>query len=57
MSNVSVPVIVDTIAELEDEEFDLRLNVPSSLSPSITVGGRNVATAIITDSTSKFVIM
>ena len=56
MSNVSVPLIVDTVAELE-EEFNLRLNVPSSLSPSITVGGRNVATAIITDSISKFVIM
>ena len=51
MSNVSVPVIVDGIVE-EHEEFDLTLNVPSSLNPSITVGTRNRAIGVITDSTS-----
>ena len=52
MSNVSVPVIVDKIAE-GHEEFDLSLNVPSSLSPAITAGSRDRATGVITDSTSK----
>ena len=56
MSNVSVPVMVDNIAEGR-EEFDLMLNVPSSLSPAITAAGRNRATGIITDSTSKYIIM
>ena len=56
MSNVSVPVIADEIAE-EREEFDLILNVPSSLSPAITAGSRNRATGVITDSTSKCSIM
>ena len=53
MSNVSVPVIVDDILE-EDEEFDLTLSIPSSLGPAITAGDRDMATAIITDSISKF---
>ena len=52
MSNVSVPVIVDSIAE-EHEEFKLTLSVPSSLGPGITAGNRDMATAIIIDSTSK----
>ena len=52
MSNVSVPVIVDMIVE-GVEEFNLRLNVPSSLGPAITAGSRDTATGVITDSTSK----
>ena len=48
MSNVSVPVINDTIAE-QHEEFDLRLDVPSSLGPAITAGSRDTATGVITD--------
>ena len=63
MSNVSVPVIVDKIRE-EHEEFDLRLDVPSSLGPAITAGSRNtaagsrnIATGVITDNTSKCVIV
>ena len=55
MSNVSVSVIVDNIAE-EHEEFDLRLDVPSSLGPAITAGSRNTATGVIADNTSKCVI-
>ena len=54
-SSVSVSVINDMIAE-DDEEFDLTLNVPSSLGPAITAGDRNTAVGVITDSTSKFVI-
>ena len=54
MSNVSVPVIVDSVAE-EYEEFDLTLNVPSSLGPAITAGGKDRATGVISDSTSKCV--
>ena len=54
-SNVSVPVIVDSVAEGQ-EEFDLILNIPSSLSPAITAGGRDRATGVITDSTSKCVM-
>ena len=56
MSNISVPVTVDNIAE-GHEEFDLMLNVPSSLSPAITAASRNRATGIITDSISKCIIM
>ena len=56
MSNVSVPVIVDSVVE-ELEEFHLRLYVPSSLGPAITAGSRNTATGVITDNTSKCVIM
>ena len=52
MSNVSVPVIVDSIVE-EREEFDLSLNVPSSLSPAITAANRDSAEGVIIDSTSK----
>ena len=54
MSNVSIPVIVDNIVE-EHEEFDLILSVPSSLGPAITAGGRDTATGVITDNTSKCV--
>ena len=56
MSNVSVPVIVDKIHE-EHEEFDLRLDVPSSLGPAITAGSRDTATGVITDNTRKYVIV
>ena len=55
MSNVSVQVMVDSVVE-GSEEFDLSLNVPSSLSPSITAGSRDRATGVIIDSTSKPVI-
>ena len=51
-SSVSVPVIVDRIPE-EHEEFDLSLNVPSSLGLTIAVGGRDSALGVITDSASK----
>ena len=54
MSNVSVPVIEDSVAK-EHEEFNLTLNVPSSLSPAITAGSRDRATGVITDSTSKYI--
>ena len=55
-TNVSVPVINDNIAE-GNEEFDLMLTVPSSLSPGITAGGRNTAVGVITDSTCECNIM
>ena len=47
MSYVSVPVIVDNITE-DLEEFELRLDVPSSLGSAITADGRNMATGMIT---------
>ena len=52
MSSVRVTVINDIIAE-GPEEFDLELDVPSSLGPAITAGGRNTAVGVITDSTGK----
>ena len=53
MSNVSVLVIVDSVGEgPNSEEFDLRLNVSSLVSPAITAGGRDMATGIIIDSNS-----
>ena len=55
-SSVSVQVFNDNIAE-GSEEFSLTLDVPSSLGPGITAGGRNTAEGIITDSTSKCVIV
>ena len=54
VANVSVPVINDNIVE-ENEEFDLMLTVPSSLSPGITGGGRNRSVGVINDSTSKYI--
>ena len=57
MSNVSVPVINDNIAE-GPEEFNLMLNVPPSLGPAITVDSMNdEAVGVIIDSTSKCVIL
>ena len=53
MSSVSVPLIVDVLAEGENETFNLTLNVPSSLGPAITAGGRNRATGVIIDTTSE----
>ena len=50
MSYVSIPVIVDNIAEAP-EEFDIRLDVPSSLGPAITASIRDTATGVITAST------
>ena len=55
MSNVSVPVMDDMLAEGENEMFDLTLNVPSSLSPGITAGVRNTATGVIIDTTSEYI--
>ena len=55
-SSVSVSVINDTIVE-DPEEFDLTLNVPSSLGPAITAGGRNTAVGVINDSASKYIVM
>ena len=51
-SIVRVPVIMDVIHE-EDEEFDLRLDVPSSLGPAITAGNRNTATGVIVNPICK----
>ena len=57
MSNVSVPVIVDSIAE-KIEEFHLTLSVPSSLGPAITADNKMyTATGVIIDSTSEYIIM
>ena len=56
MSNVSVPVTNDDIAK-GTEEFNLMLTVPRSLAPAITAGGRDTAVGMITDSTSKCVLM
>ena len=57
MSNVSVPVINDNIVE-GSEEFNLMLNVQPSLGPAITADSSgNTAVGIITDSTSKCVIV
>ena len=51
-SSVSVSVISDMIVE-EAEDFNLTLNVPSSLGPAITAGDRYTAVGVITDSSSK----
>ena len=56
MSSVSVPVIDDDIVE-ENETFNVILNIPSSVSREITLGGRTSATIIITDSTGKHIVM
>ena len=50
MSSVRVPVINDSNAE-GNEELDLTLTVPLSLSPAITTGDRNAVVGVITDST------
>ena len=50
MSSVRVPVINDSNVE-GNEEFNLSLTVPSSLSPAITAGDRIAAVGVITDST------
>ena len=53
MSNVSVSVIDDMIAEGENETFNLTLIMPSSLGPAITAGSRNRAIGVINDTTSE----
>ena len=53
MSNVSVPVIDDKLAEGVNEKFDLMLIVTSSLGPAITVGDRNRAIGVIIDTTGE----
>ena len=52
MANVSVPVITDNIVELQ-EQFDLILNVPSSLGPGIEAGALTRVTATIIDTSSR----
>ena len=56
ISNVNIALINDSIAE-GHEEFNLTLNVPASLGPAITVGNISSATGVITDSTSKCIVM
>ena len=56
MSNTSVPVVDDNIAE-GNEEFDLILTVPLSLSPGIIAGDRDTAVGVITDSTCECIII
>ena len=53
MSNVSVPVNNDSFLE-GPEEFNLTLDVPSSLGPAVTAGDRVRATGVIIDSSSKY---
>ena len=53
MSSVSIPVVADSEIE-SDEQFDLMLNIPSSLM-GITAGSNTEATGIIIDSTGKLV--
>ena len=55
MSNVSVPVIPDIVHEGQ-EEFNLTINIPSSLGPAITAGNRVTAIGLITDDTSKCIV-
>ena len=55
MSNISIPVIDDKLAEGKIEIFDLMLIVPSSLAPGITAGGRDSAVGIIIDTTGESV--
>ena len=55
MNNVSVPVIVDIVHEGQ-EEFNLTINIPSSLGPAITAGNRVTAIGLITDDTSKCIV-
>ena len=53
MSNVSVPIIVDSVSGEKNEEFDLTLNVSPFLAPAITAGSRDRVTGVIIDTTSK----
>ena len=52
MSNVSVPVMSDSILE-GNEEFNLTLNIPPSVGRGIETGSVNNAVGVIVDSTSK----
>ena len=55
MSNVSVLVMDDKLAEWNDEMFDLMLTIPSALGPTITAGSRNRAIGVIVDTTGKHI--
>ena len=55
MSSVRVQVINDSIAE-GSEQFNLTLNVPSSLGPAITAGSRDRAVGVITESNGSYII-
>ena len=52
MTTIDVPVTKDDIAE-EMETFNLKLNIPSSLSGRVTLGDTVTATATIIDDTGK----
>ena len=52
MTMIDVPVAKDDIAE-GMETFSLTLNIPSSLSGTVTPGDIVTATAIIIDDTGK----
>ena len=56
ISNVNIALINDSIPE-GLEKFNLTLSVSSTLGPAITVGNRDSATGIITDSTGECIIM
>ena len=53
MSNVSISVIDDKLAEGVNETFDLMLIVPSSLGPAITADDRDSTIGVIIDTTSE----
>ena len=53
ISSVSVPIMMDNIAQEKDEEFNLILSVSLSLAPAITAGNKNRAVGVIIDATSK----
>ena len=56
MSSVNVSLIPDRILE-GPEEFNLMINVPSSLGPAITASTMDSAVGVIIDSTSKCFIV
>ena len=53
MSNVNVPVIMDSIGGEKNEVLGLTLDMSPSLAPAITAGNRDRAVGVIVDITSK----
>ena len=53
---VNVPVTMDSIVE-RGEAFGLRFTIPSSLQGQVTPGASTTAVAIITDDTSKKILL
>ena len=53
---VNVPVTMDSIVE-RGEAFDLRFTIPSSLQGQVIPGAITTATAVITDDTSKKILL